>query len=150
MAVYRFRMQSILNIKEKFEEQAKQEFAVAANKLAREEEILAELCERKQSYIEVGIMLRNADSIDVRLIKENKEAVDRMDEFIEQQQIQVNFARKELEAARRKMMEARTQTQTYEKLKEKDFDAFIAEENRKESKEIDELNSYRSAIKAGK
>lgn len=150
MAVYRFRMQNILNIKAKFEEQAKQEFASCAMRLAREEEILEELQNRKNGYIQVGVELRNADTIDVRLIKENKEALERMDEFIEQQQIQVNFARKELESARRKMMEARTQTQTYEKLKERDFEAFMAEENRKEIKEIDELTSYRSSINAGK
>lgn len=150
MSVYRFKMQSILNIKEKFEDQAKQEFAAAAYRLAKEEEILEELKSRKQNYMLKAVELRNADNIDVLLIKENREAIDRMDIFIENQQTQVNFAQKELESARRKMMDARTQTQTYVKLRERDFERFMLEENRRESKEIDELNSYRSSLKAGK
>ena len=62
-----------------------------------------------------------------------------------QQQLAVNVAQKAVDAAGRKMMEARTQTKTYEKLREHAFDEFLQEESRAENKEIDELNSYRSA-----
>ena len=40
MAVFRFRMQNILEMKEKLEEQAKNEFAHAQRALAEEEELL--------------------------------------------------------------------------------------------------------------
>ena len=62
-----------------------------------------------------------------------------------QQRLAVNVAQKSVDAASRKMMDAITQTRTYEKLKERAFEEFLQEENRAESKEIDQLNSYRSA-----
>ena len=50
MAKFRYRMQSILDIKLKMETQAKQEFAQAKLALDREEEIMEQLKERKRSY----------------------------------------------------------------------------------------------------
>ena len=50
MARFRYRMQSILNIKEKLEEQAKMEFAAARMHLDEEEEKLQVLFDRKESY----------------------------------------------------------------------------------------------------
>lgn len=149
MSVYKFKMQSILDIKAKLEEQSRQDFAVAAGRLIDEQNALDELKARRQEYVEIGIALRNT-TIDVLKIKENKDAIDRMDELIEKQALNVKVAEKELEVARFKMMQARTQTKTYEKLKENDFEEFMHEEGIKESKEIDQLNSYRSAQKADK
>ncbi len=51
MAVYRFKMQSVLDIKEKLETQAKQEFANANIKLMEEEALLADIRKRKNDYI---------------------------------------------------------------------------------------------------
>ena len=39
--------------------------------------------------------------------------------------------------------EAMKERKTFEKLKEKAFEKFVAEENQKEQKEVDELVSYR-------
>ena len=145
MAVFRYKMQGILNIREKLESQAKQAFAEAAMALSKEEEILENLKQRKTFYLEEGVRLRNS-ILDPQKLAENKFALEHMDELIEKQILQVNVANKNLEAARYKMMEARTETRIYEKLKEKEFEEFLAEEGKKESKEIDELNSYRSAL----
>lgn len=145
MAVFRYKMQGILNIREKLESQAKQAFAEAAMALQKEEEILENLKQRKAFYLEEGIRLRNS-ILDPQKLAENKFALEHMDELIEKQILQVNVANKNLEAARYKMMEARTETRIYEKLKEKEFEEFLVEEGKKESKEIDELNSYRSAL----
>jgi len=50
---------------------------------------------------------------------------------------------KEVEVAREHLNEAMKERKTYEKLREKAFDEFKVEENKKEQKEIDELVSYR-------
>ena len=144
MSVFRFRMQSILDMKAKLEEQAKVEFAQAQHKLAEEQELLAQVQKRKEDYIAYGIELRN-QVIDVQEILDNKKAIECTKELEKQQQLAVNVAQKAVDAAGRKMMEARTQTKTYEKLREHAFDEFLQEESRAENKEIDELNSYRSA-----
>ncbi len=144
MSVFRFRMQNILEMKAKLEEQAKIEFAQAQQKLMEEQELLAEIVQRKEDYIQQGIRLRH-ETIDVQEILDNKKAIEFSKELEKQQILAVNVAQKAVDAASRRMMDARAQTRTYEKLKEHAFEEFVAEENRAESKEIDELNSYRSA-----
>lgn len=142
MAVFHFRMQNILDMKVKFEEQAKNDFAKAQKELADEEEALQALCDRKEAYLQEGVRLRAA-AIRVQEILDNKKAIEHTDGLIEQQKVNVNVASKKLDAATKKMMDARVETKTYTKLREKAFENFLVEEAKKESKEIDELNSYR-------
>jgi len=144
MSVFRFRMQSILDMKAKLEEQAKIEFAQAQQKLTEEQELLEQIIRRKEDYIQQGIRLRN-ENIDVQEILDNKNAIEYTENLEKEQRLAVNVAQKALDAATRRMMDARAQTRTYEKLKEHAFEEFLQEENRAESKEIDQLNSYRSA-----
>ena len=147
MSVFRFRMQSILDMKAKLEEQAKIEFAQAQQKLNEEQELLEQIVKRKEDYIAYGIQLRN-QAINVQEILDNKNAIEYTKELEKEQRLAVNVAQKAVDAATRRMMDARAQTRTYEKLKEHAFEEFIQEENRAESKEIDQLNSYRSARNA--
>lgn len=141
MAKFIYRMQSILDIKQKMEEQAKMEFAAARMRLNEEEEKLQYLIERKENYEQQGRELLK-DSLHVRSIMENTDAIARMKEFVEQQQLVVRKAEKQLDVARERLKEAMQESKTHEKLKEKAFEAFVREENAKEAKEVDELTSY--------
>lgn len=141
MAKFIYRMQSILDIKQKMEEQAKMEFAAARMRLNEEEEKLQYLIERKGNYEQQGRELLK-DSLHVRSIMENTDAIARMKEFVEQQQLVVKKAEKQLDVARERLKEAMQESKTHEKLKEKAFEAFVREENAKEAKEVDELTSY--------
>ena len=147
MAVYKYKMQGVLDIKEKLETQAKQEFANANIKLMEEEALLEEIRKRKNGYIDEGVRLR-MEIIDPVSIEINKRAVEVMEEEEAKQESEVAVARKNVDAARRKMMDARTETKIYEKLKENDFKEFMIEEGKAESKEIDELNSFRFSEKS--
>ena len=141
MAKFIYRMQSILNIKEKLEEQAKLEFAQARIRLTEEEERLAYLVDRKDSYISKGQELQK-DSLNVFDIMENRDAITLMKEFIEEQKRAVAKAEKQLEEARLKLQNAMQESKTHERLREKAFEEFVKEINAQEAKEIDELTSY--------
>ncbi|MCI8922884.1 MAG: flagellar export protein FliJ [Lachnospiraceae bacterium] len=141
MARFIYRMQNVLEIKLKIEDQAKTEFATAKMHLDEEEEKLRFLMDRRAAYVEQGRMLRK-DSLKVREILENRAAIDRMDEYISFQLKSVEKARQKLESAREHLKEAMQESKTHERLREKAFDQFIHEENVKEAKEIDELTSY--------
>lgn len=147
MAKFIYRMQNILEIKLKMEDQAKTEFATAKIHLDEEEEKLQFLRNRRAVYEEQGRTLRK-DSLKVREILENKEAMDRMDEFILFQLKNVEKAQQELDKARERLQEAMQESKTHERLREKAFDQFIHEENAREAKEIDELTSYVHSTKA--
>lgn len=141
MAKFFYRMQSILNIKEKLEEQARMDFAQANMRLAAEEEKLQQLKDRKLFYEEEGRRLQQ-DALKVTDILENQNAIERMKDFIAEQLLAVRKAEEAVEIARLALMEAMLETKTQHKLKEKAFEEFMREENAREAKEIDELTSY--------
>lgn len=147
MAKFRYRMQSILEIKKKLEEQAKNEFAAARAALNEEEDKLEQLKKRKEAYEDEGRTLRE-NTLNIMDIIENKEALLRMDEFIADQQLNVKRAQDRMEEARLALQTAMQESKTQEKLREKAFEQFVKEENAKESKEIDELVSYTYGRKA--
>lgn len=141
MSKFIYRMQNILNIKYKLEDQAKTEFMLANQVLREEEEKLQTLEIRKKGYEDaVRNLLQNQLQVD--RIKENQEAIVRMEELIRAQIIKVEEAARQVEIKAAKLTELMQERKAQEKLKEKAFEAFLQEENAKESKEIDELVSF--------
>ena len=141
MAKFRYRMQNVLNIKLSMERQAKQQYAEANARLREEEEKLNVLLRRKFEYEQTARQLL-ADSLNVRDITTNNEAILRMEDFIKEQHKEVQLALRAVEKARQKMTEVMQERKTHERLREKAFDEFLLEEKHQESKEIDELVSY--------
>ena len=142
MAVFRYRLQNILNIKQQLQTQAEMEFGLAQSRLNEEEARLEKLIARKEGYIEEGRRMR-LDDIDVVKLAENERSVKVMDEFIEGQRENVRLAERAVEAARMKLTEAMKEVKVQEKLREHAFEEFVEEQKAVESKEIDELVSYR-------
>ena len=141
MAVFRYKMQGILDIKEKLENKAKQDFAEANMRLDAEKKKLEELHARRLFYMQEGVKLRS-ELIDVRKIRENKRAVMKMDEYIADQMKEVARAAKVVERARAALQELMHERKAHEKLKENAFEEFMKEEQAVEMKEIDQLTSY--------
>ena len=135
MAKFRYSLQNILNIKEKMETQAKQEFGTAQAALNVEIEHLERLKARRREYEAQSAGLLNG-KLDLRAIEENKEALLKMDSIVATQTIRVEKAKENVEA------EAMKERKMHETLREKAFEAFLQEENHAESKAIDELTSY--------
>ena len=142
MSRFRYRMQNILDVKSKLEEQAKLEFALANRALQEEEEKLEILKQRKQAYKDEIVRLLQ-ETLQLDRIKKNEQASKTMDELIAVQLLQVRAAERKVEIARTKLQAVMQERKTHEKLREHAFDEFMQEENAKESKEIDELTSYR-------
>ncbi len=141
MARFRYRMQSILDIKLKMETQAKQEFAAAQARLNEEKERLAALRERKAGY-ERRAREQLMGALNCRNMAENKEAILRMDEYIALQHIQIRKAEEKVERAREKLAAVMIERKSHETLKEKAFAEFLLDEKKQEGKEVDELTSY--------
>ena len=80
--------------------------------------------------------------LDVFKIMENKEAILRMEEYIQEQEKVIAKAKRVVEEKAAILAELRQERKAQEKLREKAFENFIREENVKESKEIDELVSF--------
>ena len=141
MAKFAYRMQSILDIKEKMEGQAKIAYGTANAKLMDEQAKLQQIMFRKAGYESQARKLVNG-TIDVPKIKECKRAVDAMKTMQRSQMMNVHAAERDVELARKQLNEAMVERKTHEKLKEKAFEEFKQELLHEESKEIDELVSY--------
>lgn len=142
MGKFVYRMQNILEIKDKMEQQAKNEFAAENIRVLEEEEKLAMYVRKREDLESEGKKLLLSDRLSILDIEENKKLVAYAREQIRAQTIQVRMAHKRLEEKRVKMQKAMQERKTQEILKEKAFDVFLQEEKAAESKEIDELTSY--------
>ena len=142
MARFVFSLQNLLDIKEKIEEQEKNNYSQANLRL---QEAVEELEYLKSRHLDAQMMLREVmrEVLDVQQIRSREEAVDILQMFVDSQQQVVYQRERELDEARERLNEAMKERKTFEKLKEKAFEEFMIEENRREQKEIDELVSYR-------
>lgn len=141
MAKFSYRMQSILDITYKLEEQEKIAFGIASQRLAEENAKLQQLMLRRMGYEQRARELATG-AIDVMKIKENKHAIDVMKSLIRDQILQVHAAEKNLELARKRLNAVMVERKSHEKLREKAFDEFKAELAADEAKEIDQLVSF--------
>lgn len=142
MKKFRYRMENILQIKLKLEEQAKNVYSTARLRLTREEEKLENLELQKRSYEDQLRELRSS-KLNLLEIRRCEEAIDIMKLKIEQQIQVVKEAEKRLELARIKLQNAMAERKTQEKLKEKAFEDYMLEYEVEEQKVADELNSFR-------
>lgn len=141
MAKFKYRMQNILDIKQKLEESAKMEFSEANIRVMEEEEKLSEVEHRKRVYEAEGERLRTA-RLRVGEIKSNTQAISVLGGMVRVQEKEVDKAKVVQEQKRVKLQNAMQERKTQEKLYENAFEEFVREESARESKEIDELTSY--------
>ena len=141
MARFKFRMQNILNLKEKLETQAEMRFAEqkkvlneaisAKDELMRKRELLGEEALRLRSD-ELDLLEIQNNELSIRLCEED---IILADQRIKREEATLELRRKELESV---MKERKAQ----EKLREHAFQQFLKDEAAAESKAIDELTSY--------
>ena len=146
MARFRFSMESVLNIKKKLEEQAKNEYGQANARLFREQEKLNTfLMRREEAKQKLKLIL--SEMLSMTEIRKMEDAVEVLSFYVVQQQLEVKRCEKEVEIAREKLTEAMKERKIFDKLKEKEYEEFLKEENWKEQKEVDELMSFKHGSK---
>lgn len=141
MAKFSFRLQSILNLKLRLEDQQKNAFAAARHALDIEEEKLNMLYEKLSDYEEEGRALRD-ETLVIRDLIDNENAISIVKDYIEDQKAEVRLAEKKLEEERLKLVEMMRERQTYEKLREKAFEEYLENEKHEEGVLNDEHNSF--------
>ena len=142
MAKFIFKMESILSVKEKLEEQVKAEYSIEIMKLRQEEEKLEELENRKNAY-QTRLYEAVMDTLNISEIKILEDSVENIKYNIKLQLIVIANQQKNVDRAREKLDNAMKERKTYEKLKEKAFEEFKEQINAEEQKEINELVSFR-------
>lgn len=141
MAKFIYRMQNILEIKEKLESQEKIAYSIANGKLMEEQEKLQGLLKRRESY-EARLKELEMGRLDIQEIQTCRRAITSIKSMIRDQMMAVHTAQRNLEMARRRLDAVMKERKTHENLKEKAFDVFKEELAAEEKKQTDELVSY--------
>ncbi len=141
MAVFKYKMQNILDVKQKLESQAKSAFAMEVQKLQEEELKLQRIYDDIKKYEN---LLREASMGTLDLMEMNRcnEGISIKKQEAVEQKKNVKIAERNVELARGKLNRLMVERKTQEVLKDKAFEAFVKEINDKENKEIDETVSF--------
>lgn len=145
MAKFTYKMQSLLNIKEKLEEQEKTAYGLAKATLNEEERRLAEFVAKKNRYIEEK-RVEMSSSIHVQELTLLEHAIKSMEYRVEEQVLVVKRAEQAVMLAQARLENAMKERKIQEKLKEHAFDEFKLELEAKEQQEINELVSFRFGV----
>ncbi len=141
MAKFVYRMQNILELKQKLEEQEKANFGMAVTRFNEEQQKLREIMIRQAAY-ERRLKELSVGNIDIKEIKTCKNAITSMKVALRDQMIVLAKAQKAMENARKKLNEVMMERKMHEKLREHAFEEFLDEIDHEESKITDELVSY--------
>lgn len=141
MAKFTYRMQNILDVKIKMENQAKLAYGIANRRLSEEQEKLQQIFLQKASYEHRARELVSG-TLKVQEIRECRNAIDVMKVRQRAQMMNVHAAEKNAEQARAELNRLMVERKTQEKLRERAFEEFKQELAYAEGKEIDELVSY--------
>ena len=141
MAKFVYRMQNILNIKQKLETQAKMTYSLANRKYLEQQKILQEYMVRRVGYEKRWKELMQGN-LNLQEVEHARADVNAMKTIVRRQMIEVHRAEKELEDARNRLKTVMQERKVQEKLREKAFEEFKQELAEAETKEIDELVSY--------
>ena len=141
MAKFVYKMQNILDIKNKLETQEKTAFAIEIQKLRTEEERL-ERIRKDIAYYEELIRGQGETHINILEWKRCNEALEYKKNEEKVQMQHVKMAEKNVDIARGRLNKVMVERKTQEVLKEKAFEEFLKELNENEKKEVDELVSF--------
>ena len=141
MAGFVYRMQNILDIKYKLEDQKKQEYAQIQRRLDDAQTYLSTLEQRLEQDVS-NLREATTGALDLLQIEACKNAILFRREQIARQKGLVSSLQNETEKARARLNEAMQERKMHEKLKENQYAEFMHDLEQQESKEIDQLVSY--------
>lgn len=136
---FKFRLQSVLEYKEKQEKEEQRELAKKQGILAKEEQKLQFLVDLKQMRQKEMAVKSSEGKLNVVELKMYQDHQKRLTSEISDQQIQVQQAQSDVELQREKLLKAVQERKTYEQLKEKHYQAYLAEVEAEERKLLDDI-----------
>ncbi|PKM95711.1 MAG: flagellar export protein FliJ [Firmicutes bacterium HGW-Firmicutes-1] len=147
MGRFTFKLQNVLGIKEKIEEQKKIELGNAMIYLAKQEEIFSAHKDALNLHIQT-FNEKNGKSVLAKELIELNGYIKYYKDAIQFQKNIINEAKEMVEMKREALNKALIEKKTYEKLKELALENHLLEEQAQNNKQTDELNSYNQLIKS--
>lgn len=144
MKKFKFRLQSVLNAREKAFEDAQLALAKVQAKLNRQIKHLESLHQKlNHTKKDLESLLTEGTNIDLSRIKNYQDFMAKLKEDIKNQHKIIADTKIEMEEKKQELIEAMKAKRMLEKLKEKDLKEFNASVERMDLKEIDEIATNR-------
>ncbi|MFA5575804.1 MAG: flagellar export protein FliJ [Tissierellaceae bacterium] len=141
MARYKFKLDRVLNYKERIEDIKKAEYAEYNSLLMREEERLNYFNNYKEKLLTRKDI--SNESVTVASYKLHSDYIKDISNMIENQKATVEIAKKDLEKAEDELLVAMQEKKSFERLKEIKYDEYTEEEKRAEEKVIDSIVTFK-------
>ncbi|HHV99004.1 MAG TPA: flagellar export protein FliJ [Clostridiaceae bacterium] len=142
MAKFNFKLQSVLDLKIQMEDNKKNEFGSAVQKLEYEKKVLENIKDEKEKNINAfGNELKNKAKVST--LRQINSYISLLGQKIEVQKENVNKASNIVDKKREELLEAVKERKIMDKLKEKEYNLFLKQELKEEQKIIDEIISFK-------
>lgn len=146
---FKFRLQKILDIKEKEEDEKKNSAAIANNEVVKAKIQLEQL---QDEYRQKGIERteKNEQGCQLSEIMDINAYINHLYKRIEDKKQEIIKLEHEAEKRRREYIETKKSRKTYDNLKDRKYQRFLEEEQKQEAKIIDQIVSYSYTRKKNK
>jgi len=144
MAVYKFRLQKLLNYKVSIEEEKKNELSKASKRLEEEKKRLIEL-KQKLNEMNSALHEKTSQGMTVNELKILANYIDYYKGSIKEQKVKIKMAEDYLSTCREELIKATQEKKMIEKLKEIDYGKYLYEEQKKEERLVDDLVSFKES-----
>jgi flagellar FliJ protein len=141
---FKFRLQGYLNIKEKLEEQKKNEYGQAMTTLERERKIKREIEDERGRVVD-ELRGMSAERIRPHLLLGYNRYASVLKKKAEEQDAAIEAAKKTSDKKREELISRMRDRKMLETVKERDRAVYTRDEKRAEQKLADELVSYRQS-----
>ena len=143
MRRFKFRLQSVLNIKEKKLEDERLKLGEIISTLEAQKDVLLELSDKKENLKkQLNATLENS-ILDIQFVVGYKNYLERLEQDIKTQFEIIKKTQIELEEQQIQVNEAYKEVKVLEKLKEKQYKNFLFEYEQNQIKELDDITNSR-------
>lgn len=139
MARFRFRLQTVLEHKQRLEELAQVELAKAQAAQLKEEGVLQQLTAAETAAVAELERQRFTGKLDIEALQLGLGYMDVLKAQIQRQTQVVFRVRQQTEGKRQELVARMQERKTLEQLRQRQLDAFTLEQNRIEAREADDL-----------
>ncbi len=140
---FTFRLQSVLNIKEKKLEDERLKLAQIISTLEAQKDVFLELNDKKENFKKQLNQALESSILDIQTVVSHKNYLQRIEQDIETQFEIIKKTQIELEEQQRAVNEAYKEVKVLEKLKEKQYKNFLFEYEQNQIKELDDITNSR-------
>lgn len=140
--MFKFKLASVLSLKEKIEDSKKRELGAATLHKERLLSEKLELVERREEAVQ-AVKKHNSKTVDVQSLREFNTYNAYMEQAIELKNKEVQEAQKKVEEKREALLEAVKERKILDNLKEIQNEVFMEEEKRGEQRILDDIVTYK-------